>query len=502
MNEDLKRIKKKYGEDMMHLCRSLFPTILEKEGLLSKLIEDNFAPSRSLYQDLVDNYLEEDFKNYIFSFLDVEKKVIETVKKPKELLSEAGYDLYECTNEEQIQSFKNYYAPGEELCTFRGNRLDRCHVFFAVKKNVDEIKRENFTRPRRQDEYGTSVISIQFSRGGTNTLSIKNRYNHSVNNPDSTFGNNLENIIPGLTNSFEKEYNLNINSNSANNLELPNYVRASDGKLYKYNYEVDNIYYGPDNIVIDNFNPKKLDNSKLVIDYYIIDLHDLTIGSRWPDGFNRDKDIISKIEIVKKEEGNRLIKIYDAYNEQPEEVTIDKNNRIINYKNNNIEMIRPDFLVYNKTLRSFEAENVKTIGDRFLRNGGELVELNLENVIEMGDDCLMYNRTIERINLPNVKKLGKNLLRNNKIVEVIDFPNVEEIGSNFMYCNEEAKIIKLDNLKTLDDGFLFWDRKLEELYMPKVEKIGYPFASSSKYKRDDFLKEDDKNEEIKNSRNK
>ena len=27
-------IKKYYGENMMHLCRKLFPTILEKKGLL------------------------------------------------------------------------------------------------------------------------------------------------------------------------------------------------------------------------------------------------------------------------------------------------------------------------------------------------------------------------------------------------------------------------------------------------------------------------------------
>ena len=502
MNEDLKRIKKKYGEDMMHLCRDLFPTILEHEGLLSKLIEENFAPNKSLCQDIVDNYLEEEFKNYIYSFLDVERKVIETIKEPKELLSEAGYDLYECNSEEEIQAFKKYYAPGEELCTFRGNRLERCHVFFAVKKNVDEIKRENFAEPTRQDEYGTSVISIQFTKGGTNTLSIKNRYNHTVNNPDSTFSNNLDNIIPGLTNSFEKKYNFNINSNSANNIELPNYVRASDGKLYKYNYEINNIYYGPDNIIIDNFEPKKLDNSKLVIDYYIIDLHDCTIDSQRPDGFDRTKDDIVKIEIVKKEEGNRLIKMYSYYADEPEEVTIDRNNRIIGYKNNNIERIYPNFFEHNRTLKSFEAKNVKIIGDGFLEKGGKLEELNLENLLELGNDCLTGNKTIEKINLPNVKRIGKNFLRNNKILEIVDLPNVEEIGSNFMYYNEEARIIKLDNIKTLDDGFLFWDRKLEELYMPNVERIGYPFAASSKYKRADFLKGDDLNEEIENSRNK
>ena len=54
----------------------------------------------------------------------------------------------------------------------------------------------------RQDEYGTSVISIQFDRDDTHTLSIKNRYNHKVEKPDATFSNNLNNIVAGLTKSF------------------------------------------------------------------------------------------------------------------------------------------------------------------------------------------------------------------------------------------------------------------------------------------------------------
>lgn len=37
MLKDLKIIKKLYGEQMMHFCRSAFSTILEKEGLLPNL---------------------------------------------------------------------------------------------------------------------------------------------------------------------------------------------------------------------------------------------------------------------------------------------------------------------------------------------------------------------------------------------------------------------------------------------------------------------------------
>ena len=58
MNPDLKIIKKYYGEKMMHLCREFFSIILEKEGLLSKLMLENFEPSHDLYQDLIDNNLE------------------------------------------------------------------------------------------------------------------------------------------------------------------------------------------------------------------------------------------------------------------------------------------------------------------------------------------------------------------------------------------------------------------------------------------------------------
>lgn len=79
--------------------------------------------------------MEEEFKDYIYSFIDIENNNhIITKKSIRELLSKAGYDFYECHIEEEIQSFRKYYAPGEELCTFNGGRLNRCYVFFAVKK--------------------------------------------------------------------------------------------------------------------------------------------------------------------------------------------------------------------------------------------------------------------------------------------------------------------------------------------------------------------------------
>ena len=286
MNSDLKIIKKKYGEKMMHYCREEFSTILEKEGLLSSLLLSHFNESHILYDDIVNDGILNDFKNYIYSLIDVENNVKLIVEKtPYELLSEAGYYLYECKTEEDIQSFKKYYSKGEELCTFKGNRLESNYVFFAVKKDVDKIKREDFLKPRRQDLYGTSVISIQFTRSKPCTLSIKNRYNHTVNNPDATFSNNLDNIIPGLTESFKKYYGFSL-KNSNVDFEIENYVQANDGKYYKYNYEIDNVYYCPDNIIIYNFEVEKYDKERyIVFDYFFLDLKSKEITADFDDSF-------------------------------------------------------------------------------------------------------------------------------------------------------------------------------------------------------------------------
>lgn len=202
--QELRKIKKAYGEKFMKMCRSRFPEILDEEDRLYEMLQSTFpSTSTTLYEDIQESRLENEFVDYIYDqFANESNEIVTTEKTPYELLEEAGYELVECDSEEEIQSFKKYYAKKEELCTFRGNRLEDCVVFWAVKKNVDDIKREDFKKPERDDDYGTSVISIQFNRHGTTRASIKNRYNHAVDNPDATFGNDLEKIAPGLTYSF------------------------------------------------------------------------------------------------------------------------------------------------------------------------------------------------------------------------------------------------------------------------------------------------------------
>ena len=276
-SQDLKYLKKHYGENFARLCRELFPTLLETPGLLQGIITKQFDTVPTLYEDILP--IKNQFQDWIYSFVREEEKEKEIIQKsPEELMDEAGYILYpECKKEEDIQKFKKYYAPGEELCTFRGGRLNYCRVWFAVKKNVNDIKRENFPNPDRQDEYGTSVISIQFTKGKNSTLSIKNRYNHTVDYPDSTFHNNLENIKHGLTNSFCEKYEISFSSNAINNEFLPDvlegYVAGRDGKFYKSNIELNGKNYCANNYVIKFGQVIHYDPSKFIlIDNYLLNL--------------------------------------------------------------------------------------------------------------------------------------------------------------------------------------------------------------------------------------
>lgn len=424
MNSDLQYIKKKFGEKMMHFCRDNFSTILEKEGLLSNVFATYFNETRSLYEDLKESNWLFQFKNFInmkcFSKDDSKSSFTDTNKSPEELMDEVGYVLKQCFTEDEIQSYKKYYRDGEELCTFNGDRLDKCTVFFAVKKDVDSIVRSDFTSPKREDRYGTSVVSIQFTNDGTNTLSIKNRYNHTVINPDATFGNNLENIIPGLTESFAKTYGLR-QENPSVDFEIPSYVRANDGKFYKYNYEINNIYYCPDNIIIDNFYVKKFDKSLyFIFDYFIIDLSKsnrsiFCYDKRLSDGFVSTIPKCEKIAIENVGDEKRVV-ILGTQNECME-LVLDKDNRTKKLRMENIERPKDGFMFKNETLE----------------------EINLGSVTRLEEDTLFHNKVLRKIDALNLKTIDAYVLVQNEILSEFNAPNLEYVGVESL---EHTKVIE------------------------------------------------------------
>ena len=504
--EELNDIRKAYGEDFMHLCRKLFPTLLEKDGMLFKILSELFSTnSKTLCEDIIRYKLKEKFKSYIYSKVDIgdpEKKKIKE-KTPYELLEEAGYDLYECLSEEDIQKFRKYYKPGsilhqgllytysgEELCTFGGGRLSRDVVFFAVKNNAEDIKREEFKSPQREDEYGTSVMGIQFSRQGVCIVSIKNRYNHTVTNPDATYGNDLDRIIPGLTQSFsvllQKEYGLELDVVNIQEFEIPGYVVANDGKYYKYNIEIDGEYYCPGNIIIRQGGEVisvGTPEEGLLIDYFYIDKKNkkIEVCPDIEDSFVDDLQEIEKIEVVKSDDKNvyRIIKVYLQDVEEPVIIGIDKNNQIIKYENKNITKIGDNFLKLNQELTQLNLPNLIQVGDDFLACNERLTQLNFPNLTQVGNGFLSFNQVLSQLKLLNLVQTGDDFLAINQVLSQLELPNLIQVGNSFLIYNEGLTQLELPKLTQVGDNFLSNNQELIQLELLNLTQVGDNFLNNN-----------------------
>jgi hypothetical protein len=183
-----------------------------------------------------------------------------TQEEIKNTFSENGYDIVIFDDEKSILDCKKYYSNGEVICTYNNlnKRMQKYHMLVAIKENIDEIKRSK--NPKRDDEYGTSILNIQIAKNGSH-MSIKNRYNHTVGQCDSTFNNDLNNIAMGLQNMVLGYYGY-AGITKANN-RYNNIVNIG-GIYLKYHTERDNIYFG--SFVLDGVNGVRYtDSSK----YYI-----------------------------------------------------------------------------------------------------------------------------------------------------------------------------------------------------------------------------------------
>lgn len=486
LNKDLKYIKKKYGEKMMHYCRECFPTILNVPGKLVEILNTHFyCVKDSLYNDIKENHKESEFNDFVYSNagLKNEYDIRDVSKTPKELLDDAGYDLFECKTVEEVNSFKKYFILGEQLCTFLdpASRLENKYVFFAVKKNILDIKREDFLIPDRQDEYGTSVISIQFTRDKNNHLSIKNRYNEVVNNPDSTFDNNLDNIIPGLTMSFYKAYGIREIYDENSEFQMENYI-SIDGEYYKYNYKLNDIYYCTNNIIALNGKVIKYDPEKYIImDYFIIDLVNKKVDvfdNKLRDSFSEVIGKIKNIEIVR---GEKDKKVYIT-NEEDNifELTLSFDNKLIGIKNNMIDKLPNRFLISGEYLKNMEFSNVREIGNDVLYANTDLEYFNLSKAEVIGNYFLASNIKLTNIDLNKTIMIGDDFLKRNIIVESINFDSLQRVGNSFMFSNKGLSSIVIPNLSYTGKCFFKSNDKVLFASFPSLQETGDFFMNDAK----------------------
>ncbi len=497
-NKDLLWIKNKYGELMMHLCRRNFARILEVEGLLPEILQKNFIKNKNLAEDIINQCKEDDFKEFIFSKVVIQRDEIKISinKSAKELLDQAGYILYpECKTEEDIQSFRHYYyrpysetpvyhggqpelRVGEELCTFNGGRLNLDRVWFAVKKDVHKIHREDFKNPMRQDAYGTSVISIQFTKGKYPTLSIKNRYNHTVINPDNTFNSNLDNIISGLSDAFERDYGVRDRSHCGkSNFELEGYTLANDGRYYPYNHEINNIYYCPNNVVIENFKPKQLPLHQILADYYVIDFKESTISLY--DKYIHDSfvhDLAENMSIIPNKDGSIIV---IKSNGEQATLKLDKRRQIIAFEDKSLKTCGNNYMRYNKALKSLNLPNVVSCGFDFMYENNDLLKINLASLEECDHSFLYQNKSLESMDLPKLKKCGDYFMLSNIGLKHINADELLSVGDGFMFCNLGVEQISFPKLRECKKQFFAQNKRVNEVYLPALEECGYSFMAAN-----------------------
>ncbi|MBQ4557920.1 MAG: leucine-rich repeat protein [Clostridia bacterium] len=528
MKKDFDIIKKKYGENFAKMCRTYFPTILQDEGVLPRILEEHFAPTKSLFDDIIENHAEESFKSYIYNFysnnkVDYTTEVLET---PEQLMKKAGYTLYKCETDEDVKSFMKYFEEDEELCTFKDeDRINTHTIFFAVKDNVEGIRRENFSNPKRQDEYGTSVISIQFTKGDQSTLSIKNRYNHTVDHPDATFSNDLENIIAGLTDSFRKHYGIKLLSGK-NKLDLPYYVQGDDDKYYRYNYEIANNYFCENNIIVDGIREvHSYDKSRYeLIDYFLIDKQDkniTVIGSRitedsLPSFITRgQEDNISSIDVCYNEDKSKKIITVTRHDKTQTVITTNKHNQMIGLSDDNITKTPEHCVVKGEYLEKLELPNCEIIGMENFRNAkrlkhvnlpktkyislcsfenvSELKELSLPSIENIDDQCFITAWKLTSLHMPNLKTIGTcfynvpnlNVIKLHKLVSLepeafkhcesavsIELPELECIEAYSFQKTPCIKKLNLPKIKWINNDSFKCATNLEELYLDSCKFIG------------------------------
>ena len=474
-------LKKKFGETAAKSIRENIPFALDYPNEFAEFITKKIP----VKEDIA--FIVKNISQRLDGLFRLESdKNIETVKvvnkTPEELSKEAGYVFHRPESENDILAFKKDFENGEVLCTYNDveGRMQGHFIFWLRRNDAESVlPAKQITQEylkddsegsilwrayldgkglkmpdgsydlsnlnaSRQDPYGTSSMSVQIGRRGGN-ISIKNRYNHTVNNPDATFGNDLNTIIDGLDNAvFGIE---GIPKKASQELRLPDNITSDlKGRFFKYDQEIENIYFSQHGYV---------DEGEIIL---IDKSH-----QRMVDNFIFDSKTNEVIPVTL---SRQLIR--DINN-----VTFEKNKIIVNSDNGDYEF---EFL--NGTLNKLSSD-ITTIGDSFLQTNTTLESISLPNVTKIGDTFLSNNKNLKSISLPSVTDIGNGFLRRNITLESISLPNVKAIGTDFLIYNEDLKSISLPNVETIGDGFLKFNTTLNSISLPRVKIINNEFLKNN-----------------------
>ena len=372
MDKIYKKLKKQKGEKFAQVLRNHHNGLLEIPDL-DKIVKHAGRDAEPLLPYLMSLLAEND------------DKTPETEPGcPFELLDKAGYDAFHADTLELQNSITPYFKQNERLCTFNDHaRYQNYYMVHAVKKNVDSILRSAFNgKEKRQDEYGTSVISIQIHKNG-GFISIKNRYNHTVSGCDHTFKSNPDNIIQGLSAALKNHFNVDFSTNAS---QLPEGFIEMKNQIFQYHTESNGFYYGDQAWAKDGQ----------------IHTANKSAGDAMFDGFIFD----NKTKTLKKIDDDDKDSFADDFNRTY------GGNKDLHVKDGNL-MLGDDIIIgaENSRIKTLYLPGFTTMGDFCLGFADALTSFSAPHLTTMSDYCLYSVKALTSFSAPHLTNMGGNCLR-------------------------------------------------------------------------------------------
>lgn len=418
----------------------------------------------------------EPIMNYLVSLKNVQIKEQNTHLSPFELLDKAGYNAYWADTLEKQNAIQKYFDDDEELCTFYDpSRFQKYFIVNAVRKDVDQIKRADFPNPQREDRYGTSVLSIQILKTG-GFISIKNRYNHTVDCPDNTLSSNPDNIIQGLAGALKNYFKVDFSSQKT---MLSNGYVLVDEQIIRYHMEINNIYMSTD-CYVENGKIVPLDKDKeIMMEKFVFNTktHKLRNLLRIDDGFARafTKEIENKkVQITKNKDGSH--QIFAA--KEPIVTIMDGHITKLNLPT--VTKLGDNFLFKNTKLIELNAPKVEHISDYFLNDSKLLQQLNLPNLQTVGLRFLFSNTILSKFEAPMLRSVQADFLYENQGLKHLELPSLQIVGRDFLRSNIGLTSFKAPRLMMTEACFLENNQSLSRLELPALFKAGYCFLRNNR----------------------
>ncbi len=435
-------IKKQNGEHFAQMVRKFDSSLFEIENLPHIL---KYA-GRSA----------EPLLDFLIMLKNVTIQEGKTCQNPFDLLKKAGYRAFLADTRKKQNMIAPFFAKGEELCTFEeSDRYQNYFIIHCIKEGAEKLNRADFEKPEREDEYGTSVISIQIlKRGGF--IKITNRYNHTVEFADNTFKSNPDRIIEGLAWALKMYFKVDFSSKQ---VPLPDGYLYLDGQIVEYEEERDHIYFGK-NYFIENEHMHFFNKDyQFVMDRFVLDL--------------KERKILNPLN-----ERDSFPKVLTC------ELQNKKNLHVQKVGKNEWQLLgdRVQLLhVSNGKIKKICLPTTKKIPPCFLACFSNVEELWAPQAQELGRNSLTKVPYLQKVLFHSLRQMGEKCVSSSKL-SVLYMPQIQKIGDQ-CFCfysplRKGGKIEKL-NLPLLKEmGWnCFSGYQIEELYLPSCEKIGAAFAS-------------------------